>query len=121
MNTTINHRNLFASFIKSRPHEPLLHPWDSNEMVWWSRKLGVSYKQLNDAVIDTGSLSVDTIRKYLKEKEVLFSMKKVWHALTRIMHTSANNTTEHSKPIKQKDYGSAQRKNRDENAFGLYE
>lgn len=91
MNIVVNPKTRIIPVEKQSSQQDVwLHPWDSNEMVQWSRKLGISYQQLNDAVIDTGSLNIKDIRNYLREKGVLFSLEKLRQYLTRIIHSSFN-------------------------------
>jgi|GEM_PF-5017939 len=41
---------------------------------YWTNKWGISVKQLNDAIIETGSIDVKKIKNNLVEKRILFSI-----------------------------------------------
>lgn len=44
----------------------LIHPEDNNNIHYWSKKWGVSTRQLNDAILYTGSLNPHRIKDYLR-------------------------------------------------------
>lgn len=46
---------------------------DSN-VTFWTRKLNITHQQLTDAVINTGSLYISDIKKYVGIKESSFSL-----------------------------------------------
>ena len=39
--------------------------YSDSSMVFWTRKLNVTHQQLSDAILNTGSLSIQEIKKYL--------------------------------------------------------
>lgn len=45
-----------------------VHPEDNNNISYWTRKWGVSPRQLNDAILDTGSINIAELRAYLKKR-----------------------------------------------------
>jgi len=45
----------------------LVHPEDSGNFSYWSKKLGVSVRELNDAILYTGSLNPVCLKKYLRK------------------------------------------------------
>ncbi|MES2681421.1 MAG: DUF3606 domain-containing protein [Bacteroidota bacterium] len=45
----------------------LVHPEDNSNVSYWSKKWGVSIRQLNDAILYTGSLNPVRLREYLKK------------------------------------------------------
>lgn len=51
--------------MKTQDHT-LIHPEDSSNIHYWTKKWGVSNRQLNDAILDTGSLNPSRIRDYLR-------------------------------------------------------
>lgn len=55
-----------------------IHAWDQDEMKQLAEKLGISQRQLNDAVLETGSLYLKDIKHYLRSKGILFSFKRLW-------------------------------------------
>lgn len=48
-----------------------IHPEDGSDMMYWMRKWGVSRRQINDAILETGSIDQGRIKKLLKEKGIL--------------------------------------------------
>ncbi len=59
---------------KTDKHE-LIYPENSNQVCFWTKKWGITVKQLNDAIIETGSINVSEIKKYLTNKGILFSIQ----------------------------------------------
>ncbi len=47
----------------------IIHPEDSSNIHYWSKKWGVSNSQLNDAILNTGSLNPVCVREYLRSKK----------------------------------------------------
>jgi hypothetical protein len=84
---SITFTKLFSAFrLKSTLRdESYVHAWDQDEMKQIAAKLGISQYQLNDAVLETGSLYLKDIKNYLRSKGVLFSFKRLWQH----MHLSA--------------------------------
>jgi hypothetical protein len=51
-------------------HTPdIIEPWNADAMQRISQKLHVSSKELNDAILDTGSLNYKTVQNYIKLKK----------------------------------------------------
>jgi len=44
-----------------------IHPEDTNNLNYWTKKWGVSLRQLNDAILYTGSLNTERVKDYLKK------------------------------------------------------
>lgn len=59
-----------------------VHPEDKANVVYWSTKWGVSIRQLNDAILATGSLNAMRLREYLK-KDTWYKMP--FFGLTRFL------------------------------------
>jgi hypothetical protein len=49
-----------------------VHPEDSNNMLYWSKKWGVSPSELKEAILYTGSLRTSQIRNYLHRDSWLY-------------------------------------------------
>lgn len=65
---------MFFSLIKTP--ETQIHPWDLQQMDSLPRKLGVSPREFNDAILETGSLNLRHIRNYIRQKKnALFKQK----------------------------------------------
>lgn len=52
--------------------------YSDSSMVFWTRKLNVTQQELNDAILNTGSLSVKDIKKYLGIVKPSFSYFFHW-------------------------------------------
>jgi hypothetical protein len=48
-----------------------IHPEDSKEMQHLADKWGITLRQLNEAIVDTGSIDVKKLKMHLKEKGVI--------------------------------------------------
>ena len=46
--------------------DTLVHPEDSNNIVYWTRKWGITRRQLSDAILHTGSVNPVQLKAYLK-------------------------------------------------------
>ena len=44
-----------------------IHPEDTNNLVYWTKKWGVTIQQLNNAILDTGSVDPLQVKKHLKK------------------------------------------------------
>jgi len=51
-----------------------IHPEDQNDLTYWSRKWGVNERQINDAILETGSTRMEDIRNVLKKKGIVGSL-----------------------------------------------
>ena len=47
--------------------------YNDSDVTFWIRKLNVTHEQLTDAVIHTGSIYIDDIKKYIGIKDSAFS------------------------------------------------
>ncbi|MES2590580.1 MAG: hypothetical protein V4608_01760 [Bacteroidota bacterium] len=52
----------------------------------WSEKWGVSQKQINDAILDTGTINAVEIKNYLKKRGILFSVFGLIKYFGTVMH-----------------------------------
>ncbi len=52
----------------------VIHPEDKNDLAYWTKKWGVNVKQINEAIIDTGSLKLLDIKNRLIKKGEIFSI-----------------------------------------------
>jgi hypothetical protein len=52
----------------------LIEPYEPAQMSYWTKKWGVSYSQLQEAILETGSLQQSEIKNYLKSKPMLHSL-----------------------------------------------
>jgi hypothetical protein len=52
----------------------LIYPNEASQVAYWTKRWSISASQLNEAILETGSLSVKDIRGYLL-KNIHFSLK----------------------------------------------
>jgi hypothetical protein len=53
-----------------------IHPEDKNNLHYWTKKLGVTIFQLNDAILYTGTLDTDKIKTYLRKDSWFYHPSK---------------------------------------------
>jgi len=47
-----------------------LHPENVSELQYWSQKWGISIRQLNEAIVDTGSTNLSFLKSHLRKKHI---------------------------------------------------
>jgi hypothetical protein len=47
--------------------------YNDSDVIFWTRKLNVTHQQLSEAVLNTGSLYIEDIKKYLDRGKTIFS------------------------------------------------
>lgn len=52
--------------------------YNDSSMVFWTRKLNITQQQLSDAILNTGSLCVQDIKKYLGIVKPSFSFSELF-------------------------------------------
>ncbi len=63
-----------------------IHPEDSNNIIYWRNKLGISTRELYDAILYTGSTSVDDVKAYLRKEASYYSpMFGFWQSIKNKM------------------------------------
>ncbi len=58
-----------------------IHPEDTANVNYWARRWGVKPKELYDAIIDTGSLSIAHVKNHVKKS---FWLRHPFRALMRL-------------------------------------
>lgn len=59
-----------------------IHPEDASNISYWTKKWGISIRQLNDAILDTGSVNISDIRHHLKRQSLHDSIVfGIWHVI----------------------------------------
>lgn len=48
--------------------------YNDSSVVFWTRKLNITHQQLSEAVLNTGSLYIADIKKYLNGGKAVFSL-----------------------------------------------
>ncbi len=48
--------------------DTLIHPEDSSNIHYWTKKWGISTRQLSDAILHTGSVNPVRLKAYLKRE-----------------------------------------------------
>lgn len=52
----------------------LIYFEDNDHFCFWTKKWGITIKQLNESIIETGSININKIRRDLAKKGFLFSI-----------------------------------------------
>lgn len=52
----------------------VIYSEEGDYILFWTKKWGVTVQQLNDAIIETGSINVLDLKNYLTKKGFLFSI-----------------------------------------------
>ena len=65
----------------------LIHPEDSSNIHYWTKKWRVSPRQINDAILYTGSLNPVRIKEYLRKNSW---QQSVFTAFTRLFKAKSN-------------------------------
>ncbi len=65
------------SIFKNKINKELIYPGNHYQVAFWTRKWGITIDQLNEAIIETGSIKPPEIKNYLIEKGILFSISKL--------------------------------------------
>ena len=47
-----------------------LHPENTWELQYWSSKWGITIRQLNEAIVDTGSTNIDQLKLHLRKNKI---------------------------------------------------
>lgn len=59
----------------------IIHPEDKTDIVYWTKKWGVNVRQINDAILETGSINLIDIKNVLKKKGEILSFSFMIHKL----------------------------------------
>lgn len=54
-------------------NQPVINPVEQEEVRFWTKKWGISPRQLNEAILETGSIRAQELKNYLVNKGLLFS------------------------------------------------
>jgi len=52
----------------------VIYPCEHKQVNYWAKKWGVKAQQLNDAILETGSIKRKVIKNYLEKKGIIFSV-----------------------------------------------
>ena len=55
-------------FFNQHPKE--LHPESMADLQFWSKKWGITVRQLNEAIVDTGSTNISFLKSHLKKNHI---------------------------------------------------
>ena len=59
-----------------------IHPEDTNSIIYWKNKLGISTRELYDAILYTGSTNAQDVKNYLKKQASYYSpIFGLWQAI----------------------------------------
>jgi hypothetical protein len=53
------------------PKNSELHPESIVELQYWSKKWGISVRQLNEAIVDTGSTNIQYLKMHLRKNNIV--------------------------------------------------
>lgn len=69
----------------------LIFPSESKQVNFWAKKWGINAHQLNEAILNTGTIKRKVLKNYLAKKGIIFSffgsfqkMKSIFRRLTMI-------------------------------------
>ena len=54
----------------------LIYPGEKDQVNFWTKKWGITVNQLNEAILQTGSIDKREIKNYLVSEGILFSFSK---------------------------------------------
>jgi hypothetical protein len=61
----------------------VIHPEDQNDLAYWTRKWGVNAREINDAILETGSIRLQDIKNVLRKKGAMNNFPLWLHRLFR--------------------------------------
>lgn len=67
---------LFAMIVFNADTKDLIYPYNER-MNHWTRKWGITKTQLNEAVLETGSINIKLVKKHLVRKGIIFSIRSL--------------------------------------------
>ncbi|MBA3682871.1 MAG: DUF3606 domain-containing protein [Bacteroidetes bacterium] len=59
----------------------VIHPEDKNDLAYWTKKWGVNVKQINEAIIETGSINREIVKNTLIKKGQIWTLSFWIHKL----------------------------------------
>jgi hypothetical protein len=66
------------------PKRLVLHPEDNRDLAYWTRKWGVNVKQIDNAILESGSVRLADIEHTLRKNG---DLGKAWYWLRKQYHT----------------------------------
>jgi|GEM_PF-2396061 len=61
----------------------VIHPEDQNDLAYWTNKWGVNARQINDAILETGSIRMEDVKNVLIKKGAFGSFSLWLHKFLR--------------------------------------
>ncbi|MCW3086201.1 MAG: hypothetical protein JWP12_3567 [Bacteroidetes bacterium] len=55
-----------------------IYPWEQDQVNYLTKKWKISSHDLNEAILETGSINREVIKKYLVQKGAILSLRKLW-------------------------------------------
>ena len=52
----------------------VIHPEDKNDLAYWTKKWGVNVRQIDNAIIETGSVKLEDIKNVLIKKGEIMTL-----------------------------------------------
>ncbi len=56
----------------------MIYPWEQDQVSHFTKKWKISVLDLNEAILETGSINRQVIKEYLVQKGVIRSLRKSW-------------------------------------------
>ena len=69
----MRHTNLQIERAGFAQKEMFIYPGETEQVSFWTKKWGITSAQLNEAILETGSVRVNEIKSYLIAKGFVFS------------------------------------------------
>jgi hypothetical protein len=70
-------KKLKRKIISEAMEKQIIYPGENKDVSYWTKKWSISRSELNEAILETGSLDVWRIKEYLKGKKRSFSLKGI--------------------------------------------
>lgn len=72
----------------------IIYPCENKQVNFWAKKWGVKADQLNEAIVQTGSIKRKVIKSYLEKKGFIFSISGSIHKIKNKIRQMANKFVE---------------------------
>jgi hypothetical protein len=55
-------------------NNPVIIPAEPEQVSYWTKRWGITKEQLNEAILETGSIRIIELKNYLKSKPFVFTL-----------------------------------------------
>jgi len=70
--------------------ETLVYPYKPKVVNYWTKKWGIKTQQLNEAILETGSIRSRVLRAHLAKKGIIFTMSGAVRSVKKWFITLSN-------------------------------